>query len=386
MVLLAMVMLLVIGLGTLGLGLQGRIFSARRASEISARIAADAGLEQAIFEMNEQLKIKPWNDSVLPSEEDQLLSNCLASFSYTATGDALNGYLIQAVGRSQWAQKQVSCDLGLRGPFEAAIFTDNLLTLYNGTTVDWYNYDADDQFLAIGSNSRADSVIELKSGVTINGDVVVGLGSDPDTGIDNHGATIKGRSYALRQKYDLSAIVVPPWLDGLPARLPLEQTTTITTSGKYSGINLKSGKVLTIDGQVSIYCVGDMSLGNKAELRIVDANTNPNASLTLYLGGNYEGKNSSTLNNLSCDPKKLRIYCLDSCTSMKLKNGTTFYGAIYAPKADVDFFNSAAAYGSVTAKNFSQSNSANFYYDASLRDVALNDQAVRFVKAKWDEQ
>jgi hypothetical protein len=118
----------------------------------------------------------------------------------------------------------------------------------------------------------------------------------------------------------------------------------------------------------------------------VDPNTNPDAFLILYLGGNYDGKNGSSLNNLTRDPKRFRIYCLDSCISMKLKNSTTFYGAIYAPEATVEFSNSAAAYGAVVAENFSQSNSANFYYDASLRDVGLNDQAVRFVKAKWCEQ
>lgn len=384
LVLLAMIILLALGTGVLNLGLRGRILSTRMASEIVARSAADAGLAKVVFEMNEGLKVKPWDDSILPEGTDEELLNCNATFSYIATGDAADGYFVESAGRSHWAEKQVSCDLGLQGPFEAAVFADNLLSLYNGTTVDWYNYGADDHFLAVGTNSREAGAIELKSGVTVNGDVVVGVGGEPSTVIDNHGATVTGTSYASRQKYDLPSIVVPPWLDALPLRWPIDETITLTTSGKYSGINLKPGRILTIDGPVSLYCVGDMTLGNLAEVRIVDAN--PDASLTLFLGGDYEGKNDSTLNNLTRDPKRLRIYCLDSCISMKLKNSTTFYGAIYAPKADVTFNNSTAAYGAVVAQNFEQKNSAAFYYDASLRDVSLNDQAVRFIRAKWCEE
>lgn len=391
---LVMVLLFTTGMGLLDLGLRGRVLASRKASEISARLAADAGLEKCIFEMNEQLRIKPWNDSVLPGGTNEILLNCGASFSYAAyrgsfgsePGGGIDGYSAASVGRYHWAEKQVSCELVLKGPFESAIFSDNLLTLYDGTTVDWYNYGAEDQFLAVGTNSNEAGAIDLKSSVTVNGDVVVGVGGDPLTVIGDHGATITGKTYALRQEYDLPPIVVPPWLDSLPIRLPIAETTTITTSGKYGGVNLKAGSILTIDGPVSLYIAGDVILGNMAEIRIVDANTNPDASLTLYLEGNYEGKNGSTINNFTRDPKRLQIFCLDSCISMKFKNSSTFYGAIYAPEADVNFNNSAAAYGAVVAENFSQSNSANFYYDASLRDVTMNDQAVRFVKSKWGEK
>ncbi len=62
----AVVILLAMGMGLLRLGLNSRIFSIRTTSDIAARSAADAGLTKALFEMNEKLQVKPWDDSTLP--------------------------------------------------------------------------------------------------------------------------------------------------------------------------------------------------------------------------------------------------------------------------------------------------------------------------------
>jgi hypothetical protein len=107
--------------------------------------------------------------------------------------------------------------------------------------------------------------------------------------------------------------------------------------------------------------------------------------LTIYLADSFEGKNSSSLNNPTNDPKKLKMYGLDSCSDMKFKNSSTFYGVIYAPQTDVEFDNSADAYGAIVAKTFEQKNSADFYYDASLRDANEDDEAVRFEINRWEE-
>ena len=52
----AVVLLLVIGAGMLSLGMQGQLTSIRTGSEIKARTAADAGLNQALYMMNRQIK------------------------------------------------------------------------------------------------------------------------------------------------------------------------------------------------------------------------------------------------------------------------------------------------------------------------------------------
>ena len=336
--------------------------------------------------MNERLKVKPWDDSTLPQVTNEVLPNCDAIFSYTLTGDVDNGYIIESVGKSNQAERKVSSSLQLQGPFEPAIFTDTTINLKDGATVDWYNYGEDEKNLQIGSNSTEPASVDLKNGVTVNGDVVVGVGGDPDVVIRSGWATIAGESYALTERYQLPPITVPETLQSLPSGGTLKNSTTITSSGKYDRIYLKKGKIITIDGPVVLYIIGDVIIKNSAELQVVGADTNPDASLTLYLGGDAEVKNSGAINNKARDAKKVKIYGLDGCQSIILKNGSDFYGAIYAPNADVEMMNSADVFGAVVAKSFEQKNSATFNYDASLRDVSINDEAVRFVVKQWQEE
>jgi hypothetical protein len=380
----AVLILLAMGTGLLRLGLNSRIYSIRTTSDIAARSAADAGLIKALFEMNEKLKVEPWNGSSLPQETNTSLPNCDAVFSYTVTGDLGSGYTIESTGISGQAQRTVSCTLQLQGPFEAAIFTEDGMELKNSAVVDWYNNTEDDKIMQIGTNSTASGSVVLKNSATVYGDVVVGVGGDPGVIINDYGATVTGDTRALTERYVMQPVTVPEWLESLPSSgaIPNDTNdTTIITSARYSSIDLGNSETVTISGgDITLYITGDIILGNSAELGIEN-----DASLILYLGGDFEGKNSSAVNNLTKDAKKLKIYGLDSCETIQFKNSTDLYGAIYAPNADVVMNNSANIYGSVVSKSFDQRNSATFNYDVTLRDVSINDEALYFRITNWHE-
>jgi len=335
----------------------------------------------ALFEMNEKLKVKPWNDSSLPEAINQSLSYCDAVYSYTVSGNPSDGYTIESIGKSGIAERKVVCILKPQGPFEFAVFAEDGAELKNSALVDWFNFDADDENLKVGTNSIASGALSFKNSSTVNGDVVVGVGGNPDVVIDDFRATITGDTRALRETNVLPPISVPQWLGSLPSSGTIKNDTTLISSAKYSDINLKNNKTLLIDGDIALYITGEIILGNSAEIQIDN-----DASLVLYLGGNFEGKNSSTINNLTQNAKKLQIYCLDSCESMLFKNSTDFYGVIYAPNAEVIMDNSANLYGAIVAKDFEQRNSGTFNYDASLRDASVDDEAVRFILTNWQEQ
>ena len=381
LVVVAVIILLAMGVGLLDLGMNGRVYSIRTASDIVARCAADAGMTMALYEMNEKLKVKPWNDSSLPEATSQSLPYCDAFYSYTVTGNSSDGYTIESIGASGNAERKVVCILKPQGPFEFAVFAEDGAELKNSALVDWFNFGADDENLKVGTNSVASGAFSFKNSSTVNGDVVVGVGGNPDVVMDDFGATITGDARALRERNVLPAIAVPQWLDSLPSSGTIKNDTTVTNSAKYSGINLKNNKTLLIDGDIALYVTGEIILGNSAEIEIDN-----DASLILYLGGDFEGKNSSTVNNLTQEAKKLQIYCLDSCENIVFKNSTDFYGVIYAPSADVIMNNSANLYGAIVAESFQQMNSGDFNYDASLRDANVNDEAVRFVVTNWQEE
>jgi Tfp pilus assembly protein PilX len=378
----------VLGGAMLTMGAQNRVYSVRTAQEIAARCAADAALTKAIYQMNQKLTVDEaslgmWNPDPadLPSATDQVLPNCDASYSYKITPES-GDFTIEAIGKSGQAWKTVYANVGLHGPFEYAICGTDALKLYSNTVITGYNYEPG-EILKIGTISKNSDAIDLKSGTTINGDVVVGVGGDPATVIKDLGATITGTTCAMYEEPCLPPVTVPAQISALSYQPDIKKSTTITTSGKYRKIDLGNGEIVMIDGPVTLYVTEKIILDNGAQLQINGAN--PNASLTLYLGCDFEGKNGGSINNMTADAEKLKIYGLPGCRSLKFKNSTEFYGALYAPDAEVEFNNSADAYGSVVAKKFEQKNSAGFHYDASLGNVTVNDEGLRFAINRWSE-
>lgn len=377
------VILLILGSALLSVGLHSRGLSVRTASDISARCAADAGLTKAFYEMNEKLEVTPWDGSSLPGVTSEILPNSDATYSYTVTGDLSSGYAIVSTGQSGLREKIVMCSLPLQGLFEYAIFSNEGIELKNGATIDWYNYDDDDKNLQVGTNSILEDSVVLMNGVTVSGDMIVGVGGNPDTVIDYTWATITGNTYAMTVEHELPQITVPDWLESLPSGGTIDDSIIISSSGQYDGINLGNNKIITIDGAVSLYISGDIILKNSAELQV---NSGDDISLSIYVGGDIEVKNSGAFNNLSADPKNVKIFGLDGCQNITLKNSSDFYGAIYAPNTDVVMMNSADFYGAIVAQSFEQKNSAPFNYDASLRDVSIDDMGICFVIQHWQEK
>ncbi len=384
LVVISLVILVTMGAGFMQLDLQSKLTAIRGADEIGARTAADAGLIKALYLMNQKLAVKPFNDTILPQAADEALPNADGTFSYTVSGDKANGYKIQAVGDAVRSRRQVNASLQLKGLFDFAVFTKEKMVLRNGTTVDWYVPDAEGDNLKVGTNSTRENSLGLDASVTINGDIAVGVGGDPDTVIQaKNDATIAGSTYALPEEQMFPIIDVPPTLKTVTSLGNISASATIAASAKYDQVYIGNSGVIMIDGPVTLYVPGDIILDNAAQLQINDAN--PDASLTLYLGGNLILKNSGFINNLTKDPKRLKIFGLDSCRSIDFRTAGDFYGAIYAPNADVRSHNSVQIYGSIIANSYIQDVSANLWYDASLRDVSYNDIGVRFVIDHWFE-
>jgi len=390
-VLCAVILMLIIGVGVLSLGMHGRALAVRTSSEIAARSAADAGLTKALVELNQQLEAKTWNDTSLPTTSDEPLPNCDSIFSYnvakSTTADGNDLYTMECTGTSGRFRKTVNCTLELKGIFEYAIYVADTLDLKNGTSITAYNKKPGDHPLQIGTNSTKSGAITAKTGVTIDGDVVVGVGGDTSIVIDNKTeAAISGKTYPSLIKNKTPAIKVPKYLVDMPSSGTITESTTISSSAKYDGVNLlgtdpNGSHMITIDGKVELYITGDIILGNSDEIRIL-----PGSSLTIYLGGNLTVDNGGAINNQAKDAKALKIYGLDTCTSIDFKNSADFYGAIYAPNADILLRNGAQVYGAMVGKTFTQDVSGNFYYDMSLREVDPSMIGVHMVIKRWSEQ
>jgi hypothetical protein len=382
--------LLAMGTGLLSLALHSRIISIRTASDIAARCAADAGLTKALFEMNEKLQVTSWDDSTLPQAINANMPNFDAVFSYSVTGDLASGYIITSVGTADQAQRTVYATIELRGLFEHAILTKEYLILKAGTIVDGYNsldpLDTDID-VDIGTQSTLDASIIFNSGVIVEGDVIVGVGGDPDTVIRDLGATTGYQLSGIEE--DPLPLMTPPALPDWGVDITATgETVTLgpADSGQYGNLILTKGGtvgVLEISGDVVLYLTGNIELGESCELVIKD-----NSSLTVYIDGDIHCRTNSAINNEYPpeDPTKFQLYGTSESTQyFDIKAKTTWSAVIYAPNADIDLYANGDFYGSVVADNFELKAGGNYHYDEALREVEVDDEGVRFVVKRWHE-
>jgi hypothetical protein len=390
------VLLLFVGAGILGLGLQSRILANRTTREIEARSAADAGLTRAIFEMNEQLKVRPWTEVALPEATGQTLANCSGTYSYAVTGDITSGYAVQSTGVSSLgrAQRTINGTLRLQGPFECAIASRAALILKSLTRVDGYNSSdptITDVEAKIATNSTLPEQIVLNSGVKVDGSVLVGVGGDPSTVIMDLGAET-GLRYPMWEDIYLPP-VTPPALPDMGTDIYVKGATlniTPAMSGTYTDIGAhRKGSDMTAQygilvisgGDVVLHITGDILLGQGCELIVKDG-----SSLKLYADGNIICREGSGIGNEG-NPGSLRIYGTgDGPQTFDLKAKTKWSGAVYAPNADITIRADGDVYGSVVANSVEFKAGGNFYYDEALKEVSVDDEALRFVINRWQEQ
>ncbi len=386
LVILGVVLLVIIGLSIIDLSTHSSVFAIHNATDIKARTAADAGVADAVFQMNEKLKVVPWVDDSYPADSDVELLGSDATYDYIV--NKVDGvYTVEGTGHALNKTRVVNATLELRSAFDFAVFARDFIEFKSKTVVSWYNNQPDDWPLQVCVGSVKSGSIILRGDTFINGDVLVGATGDPEvviTGSKNY--TISGESYPLRFNPILPSITPSAVLALMPSQGDIKNSVTINTSGKYRNIDLGNSEVIKIDEPITLFITGDILLGNSAGIEIGGtSDTDNDASLTIYLAGRLIGNYGAGFNNLTTDAKRLGIYCLDSCTEARWKNGTNFVGTFYAPGADIVLDNSGDIYGSIVGKSYIQKNSGEIHYDASLRDRSITDIGVRFAIKRWSE-
>ena len=393
LVVFALVVFAIAGIGLLRLGLDSRVFAIRNATVIAARSAADAGLAKAVYDMNRKLQDPPWDDGDLPSASGQTLPNANATFSYLVSalpsepGTLSRSYAIQSTGHAGLASRTVYSTARLRGLAEYAVFVRENLILKSGTFVGGFNStDSTDTDInvQIGTNSTDSDSIILNSGVTVDGDVFIGIDGDVETVIKDLGATITGGAYA--QSEETFITVTPPMLPAKGSLSVSGKTVQINQddSGMYSAITLKGGKegakLEVASGDVVLHVTGDTHLGQGCEIIVKNG-----ASLTLYLNGDLvSGSNSGFVNENT--PPNIKLYGIAEVSQkFEIKAKSEYFGQIYAPNADIVIKADSDLYGAFVASSFEMKAGGNLYYDEALADVTPGDPGARFIIDHWYE-
>ena len=261
----------------------------------------------------------------------------------------------------------------------------------HNTLVDGYNSQDPldtDVDVDISTQSTADSSVILNAGVIVDGDITVGVGGDPETGIKDLGATTGDQLSGIIE--DPLPLIYPPPLTNMGTNITAtSETVTITPadSGQYKNIIVTSASengILEVSGgNVVLYLTGDIDIGQSCELVIKEG-----ASLTVYIDGDIHCRANSGINAEYPpeDPMKFQLYgTSETQQSFDIKAKSNWSGTIYAPNADVTLYANGDFYGSTVSNSFELKSGGNYHYDEALREVQVGDLGVRFVVKRWYE-
>lgn len=373
-------------LALIRVGTEARVRTVKSDAQTAARFAADAGIERALYLMNEQLAAGIWTLDNVPTYTAQSLAGGNADYTVTFTGNLATGYQLTSVGHSNNQTKTVLATIALTSPIakDFAILSKDGIDLKSGSTVDGFNSanpGDTDVPVKIGTLSSDDGAIGINNDVTIDGDIYLIPGSNPDTVIDTRGdGDVKGSIFLLPSYYSLPPISPPDYTATQGSISGNNITLNSSDSGKYTSINISNNGTLTINGDLTLYVTGDIELKNSAELQVKN-----NSTLKLYLEGDIKAHNSSGFNNITQTPANLTIYGTGTNQKIDINNSAELYAVIYAPDAEMVVHNSVDAYGSFIVDNMELKHTANVYYDKALKQVTVDDELVRFSVTHWEE-
>jgi hypothetical protein len=140
---------------------------------------------------------------------------------------------------------------------------------------------------------------------------------------------------------------------------------------------------VTITADVTFYITGEFSMASNSQLEIADG-----VQVTIYLGGSFVQESNTQINNLSMDATKLQVYGTDSFSGdIDWNSNSDFWGAVYAPRANVIYNSEADFYGSIVGKYLDFSSQSTIHYDEALGDlkVSTGSEDAPFVVKSWQE-
>ncbi len=365
-----MFIFLALGSATLYCGFQNRVLALRDAQGVMAKAAADSGLKKAAWQMN------GYESGPLPSATEEALLGCPASYSYSVAQNPDGAYIVTSTGTSGTAVRTV---MGrLRRSY----------TLWSGVVVlGNVSLNASSQMLPLTpgdslrlrTNSTAPASVSLASSSVIDGDVAVGPGGDPDRVISLGGqSAITGYSSAAPQAVDAPA-VAPPTSLPQQGSVEIKKSQVIATSRQYSSLTIDQATQVKIQGDVTIYVAGNMTLRNAAKLLVQDG-----SRLTLYLGGDLS-IDRATIMEVNLRPEKVQIYGTPTCTQITCTSSPDIYAVIYAPAATCTLNSASRLVGVFSGQSLVLSDASTLYYPQAMDAECLFGAYTWRLERWWDQ-
>ncbi|MBN2283465.1 MAG: hypothetical protein JXO48_06205 [Deltaproteobacteria bacterium] len=285
---------------------------------------------------------------------------------FTSTGVVNEG--------SGWMESRVTIQYRISSLFDYCIFGSEIVTIDNNAVID--SYSSSDGPYDTTSNRNNEYYVGTNN--SMDSGFVIAAGADfylPDAG------ETKEQHLEAEVDKDMTPKELPAgwesWTDLLTfLHFTSNGQVETLTAGNYitTDMYFTNNSSLTIEGDVTIYVVGNYDGSQNSSLNIGNA-ANPDSSLTMYVGGDMDFSNN-TVYNYQNNPADYIIYGLSTCNNIQLTNNSSTYGAIYAPTADVYTGNNAEMYGSIVADSITVRQNALIHYDEDLAGLAGGEAGV----------
>jgi len=371
---------------------------------MAALSLAEAGVERAIWELNNG-DIYSWSgDSALRTMNISSFQtpdgNLIGSIDIQIEDPGSDNPVVESTGRvphvglmtvDRTARVVLELGEGYTSLFDFGVFGDDGLELASRAQIDSYDSrigDYDPQHPGTnghtGTNATNLGCIYLAANARVYGNAITGPESIPeDIIITKPVSTITGEKLALDSPKEMPSIPSPEGLTYMGEYFLDGGEDTISESGEYTHFRISNNAKVTITADVTLYISGEFSMQSNSQLEIADG-----AKVTIYLGGSFVQESNTQINNLSLDATKLQVFGLDSFNGdMEWNSNSDFWGAVYAPRANVIYNSEADFYGSIVGQYLDFNSQATIHYDEALGDlkVSTGSEGAPFVVKSWQE-
>ncbi|MDI6736729.1 MAG: hypothetical protein QME42_11170, partial [bacterium] len=221
-------------------------------------------------------------------------------------------------------------------------FIKNKIAIYGGVKYKTDSYDSNKGGYNEATNNGQEGNIFSNEEISLVGNTLVD--GDAHCGPENNitltgQATVTGDKGAAGQKISLPSIVVPG--DAVDKGEINGNLTLYAGTYTCSGIRLTGNKKLTINGDVRLYCTGNIQISGQGSINV--------------------------LNNKSATD--FHIYCTDAVTSVDVVGNGEFFGTIYAPGAEIKISGNGNVYGQLIGNKVKFNGNGAVIYDEQLKNT-----------------
>lgn len=372
--------LMVVGMAFVSRSIYENRNTRRYVNSVQAFWLAEAGIIKAVRELNDPDNLLDWPDS---SDADVTVENVTIS-GRTSAAKSIRSTGIVAISDTEDVTRTINVIADRAGSlFTYAAFGKTSVTMSGQGEVNSYNSETD----KTASNLLSNGDIGTNGDLTMSGQAFVNgdAGTGPDCDFEDEDHDFVSGTVSYDTNVAMSSITVP---ESLSSQEPISSITGTTSlaSGDYvmESIDIASKSTVTLTGPINIYLTStgnSLKVAGQAKIVVSDSSTGP---VTIYTDGDISLAGQG-ITNAEQDPSSLLIYGTSSTSqTFNFSGQADFYGAVYAPNADINISGQGDLYGSYIGDTVSLTGQGGILYDENLNDLDTGMGSYSIVS--WREE